>query len=171
MNVGKTWVSKIQRVLLFIPYNRKLSREKIFTSFTVLEPPVKVFSMEFGCAYPPIYDRLQHSTKVCFFFLQRNGHFLPICESFLLQKFPTIWLLYSALSDCNIDHLNIKRKLFEVTFSILNDLLTAGHYITVIQKQEQIPDKSHVTSDTTLKSWEWAWPQVDEATNTCIAVT
>ena len=27
-----------------VPYSRKLLREKTFTNFTVLEPPVKVFS-------------------------------------------------------------------------------------------------------------------------------
>ena len=33
-----------------IPYSGKLSREKTFTNFTVLEPLAKVFSMKFGRA-------------------------------------------------------------------------------------------------------------------------
>ena len=40
-----------------IPYSTKLSREKIFTNFAVLEPLTKVFSMKFGRAIPT-YDRL-----------------------------------------------------------------------------------------------------------------
>ena len=35
---------------LAIPYSRRLSREKTFTNFTVLEPPAKVFSSKFGGA-------------------------------------------------------------------------------------------------------------------------
>ena len=129
MNVGK-----IQRVLLFIPYDRKLEFQSHLQKFS---------PWNLGVPYPPVTG-FSIPQK---FFSQRNGHFLPICESFLLQKFPTIWLLYSASSDCNIDHLQINNKLFEATFSILNDLMTAGLHITVIQKQEQISDKSHVISD------------------------
>ena len=81
--------------------------------------------------YPPMTG---FSIPQKFFFPQRNGHFLPIRESFLLQKLPAMW--YSASNDCNIDHLNIKSKLFEVTVFILNDLLIAGLHTTVIQKQE-----------------------------------
>ena len=33
-----------------VTYSGKLSREKTFTNFVVLEPPVKVFSMKFGRA-------------------------------------------------------------------------------------------------------------------------
>ena len=40
-----------------LPYSRKLSREKTFTNFAVLEPPAKVFSTKFGRAIPT-YDRL-----------------------------------------------------------------------------------------------------------------
>ena len=36
--------------ILCIPYSRKLSREKTFTNFMVLEPPAKVFSLKFVCA-------------------------------------------------------------------------------------------------------------------------
>ena len=39
-----------------VPYNGKLSNEKTFTNFVVLEPPVKVFSTKFGRAVPT-YDR------------------------------------------------------------------------------------------------------------------
>ena len=39
-----------------VPYSRKLLREKTFTNFVVLEPPVIVFSITFGRAIP-IYDR------------------------------------------------------------------------------------------------------------------
>ena len=35
-----------------VPYSGKLSREKTFTNFAVLEPPVKVFSTKFGRAVP-----------------------------------------------------------------------------------------------------------------------
>ena len=49
--------------LRYIPYSRKLSSEKTFTNFAVLEPPVKVFSTKFGCAVPS-YDRFWHSAKV-----------------------------------------------------------------------------------------------------------
>ena len=34
-----------------IPYNTKLSMEKTFKNFVVLEPPAKVFSTKFGCAH------------------------------------------------------------------------------------------------------------------------
>ena len=34
-----------------IPYSAKLSREKTFMNFAVLEPPVKVFPMKCGCAH------------------------------------------------------------------------------------------------------------------------
>ena len=35
-----------------IPYSGKLSREKTFMNFMVLEPPMKVFSIKFGHAVP-----------------------------------------------------------------------------------------------------------------------
>ena len=35
-----------------VPYSGKLSREKPFTVFTVLELPTHVFSMKFGHAVP-----------------------------------------------------------------------------------------------------------------------
>ena len=44
-------------------YSGKLSREKTFTNFAVLEPSAKVFSTKFGHAVPT-YDRFQHSAKV-----------------------------------------------------------------------------------------------------------
>jgi hypothetical protein len=37
---------------VYLPYNRKLSREKIFTNFTVWEPPAKVSNL--GMPHPPI---------------------------------------------------------------------------------------------------------------------
>ena len=40
----------------YILYSGKLLREKTFTNFTVLKPPVKVFSTKFGRAIPT-YDR------------------------------------------------------------------------------------------------------------------
>ena len=40
-----------------LPYSAKLSREKTFTNFAVLELPAKVFSMKFGHTIPT-YDRL-----------------------------------------------------------------------------------------------------------------
>ena len=42
--------------MAFIPYSGKLSREKTFTNFAVLEPSAKVFSTKFGRAMPT-YDR------------------------------------------------------------------------------------------------------------------
>ena len=39
-----------------IPFSGRLSREKTFMNFVVLEPPTKVFSTKFGCAIPT-YDR------------------------------------------------------------------------------------------------------------------
>ena len=44
------------------PYSGKLSREKMFTNFTVLEPPAKVFSSKFGSAIST-YVRFLHSAK------------------------------------------------------------------------------------------------------------
>ena len=41
----------------YVPYSAKLSGEKTFTNFVVLEPPAKVFSMKFGHAVPT-YDKL-----------------------------------------------------------------------------------------------------------------
>ena len=41
---------------IHIPYSGKHLREKTFTNFTVLEPPVKVLSTKFGCA-KPTYDK------------------------------------------------------------------------------------------------------------------
>ena len=41
----------------YVPYSGKLSREKTFTNFTIIEPSTKVFSMKFGRAIPT-YDRL-----------------------------------------------------------------------------------------------------------------
>ena len=38
--------------VLCILYSGKLSREKTFTNFVVLEPPTKVFTMKFGRAIP-----------------------------------------------------------------------------------------------------------------------
>ena len=49
-----------------IQYSGKLSKEKTFMNFTVLEPPVKVFSSEFGYAVPT-YDRFWHSVNVTSF--------------------------------------------------------------------------------------------------------
>ena len=46
-----------------IPYSGKLSREKTFTNFTVLEPPTKVFSTKFRHGIPT-YERFYHSAKV-----------------------------------------------------------------------------------------------------------
>ena len=66
-----------------LPYSGKLSREKTFTNFAVLEPSTEVFSTKFGRAVP---------TMIGFSILRKfslwNGHFLPICESFLPRKFP-----------------------------------------------------------------------------------
>ena len=50
-------------IYVLVPYSRKLSREKTFTNFMVLEPPAKVFSSKFGCAVPT-YNRFKHSAKV-----------------------------------------------------------------------------------------------------------
>ena len=66
-----------------IPYSGKLSREKAFTNFTVLEPSVKIFSMKFGRAIPT-YDRFLAKT------FSAKWSLLPICESFLPRKFPAI---------------------------------------------------------------------------------
>ena len=80
---------KKQKTLL---YSAKLSREKIFTNFAVLEPATKVFSMKLGVPYPPMIG-----FSIPQKFSPRNGHFLPIRESFLPRKFPVIYtvlLLY-----------------------------------------------------------------------------
>ena len=42
------------REAFYTPYNGKLLREKIFTNFTVLGPPTKVFSSKFGRAIPTL---------------------------------------------------------------------------------------------------------------------
>ena len=40
----------------YVPHSEKLSREKTFMNFAVLEPPAKIFSAKFGYAIPT-YDR------------------------------------------------------------------------------------------------------------------
>ena len=71
---------------LLIPYSGKLSREKTFTNFAVLDLPTKVFSSKFGHAMHT-YDRFCILLK----FSLRNGHTYPVRKSFLPRKFPVIW--------------------------------------------------------------------------------
>ena len=72
--------------ILCIPYSRKLSREKTFTNFVVLEPPAKVFSLKFGCAI------LTYSCTLGFSiprkFSPRNGHTYQSAKVFSLESFP-----------------------------------------------------------------------------------
>ena len=46
----------VRELVSYIPYSRKLAREKTFMNFVVLEPSTKVFSMKFGRVVPT-YDR------------------------------------------------------------------------------------------------------------------
>ena len=69
-------------------YSRKLLREKTFTNFAVLEPSAKGFLHEIWvCPYQPMIG-----FNIPRKFSPRNGHLLPIRESFLPvpQKFPAI---------------------------------------------------------------------------------
>ena len=45
-------ISQGELSVLCILYSGKFSREKTFTNFAVLEPPMKVFSIKFGRAIP-----------------------------------------------------------------------------------------------------------------------
>ena len=48
----------VRELVSYIPYSRKLPREKTFTNFVVLEPPMKGFSTKFGHVVPTyMYDR------------------------------------------------------------------------------------------------------------------
>ena len=65
--------------MVIIPYSGNFLRDKTFVNFADLEPPAKVFSMKFGgVPYPPMI-----SFTIPRKFSQRNGHSLPIHESFL----------------------------------------------------------------------------------------
>ena len=52
------WLFAIIKIL----FGGKLSREKTFMNFAILEPPVKVFSAKFGSTIPTC-DTFYHSTK------------------------------------------------------------------------------------------------------------
>ena len=78
---------KYHGILHQIPYSRKLSREKTFMNFAVLEPPTKVSPRNLGMPYSPMLG----------FSIPRNSHFLQIRESFLPWKFPAIWYFLKLL--------------------------------------------------------------------------
>ena len=63
LTISDYTVGMVYLAIHVIPYSGKVSREKTFTNFAVLEPPAKVFSSEFGRAIST-YARFVHSTKV-----------------------------------------------------------------------------------------------------------
>ena len=84
-------------------------------NFAVLEPPIKVFSVKFGCAVPT-YDRFWHSTKV----FSVKWSLLPIHESFLPRKFPAI---YTVNTVCIMGTLNIVQTCIKDVFTTCTDVV------------------------------------------------
>ena len=80
--------------LHYVPDSGKLSREKTFTNFAVLEPPAKVFSTKFGRTVPN-YVRFWHSAKV----FSAKWPLLPIRESFLskVSRY-TVYRIYICMT-------------------------------------------------------------------------
>ena len=76
-----------------ILYGRKLSREKTFANFAVLWPFMKVFSVKFGNMASFGAAQASNLRK----FSPQKLYFLPICESFLPQKFSAIRYLTEVL--------------------------------------------------------------------------
>ena len=63
-------------ILRRLPYGAKLSREKTFSNFAVLEPPAKVFFHKIWVdPYQPMIG-----FSILRKFSPQNGHFLPIHE-------------------------------------------------------------------------------------------
>ena len=87
-----------------------------FTNFTILEPPAKVFSTKFGRT-TPTHDRFQHSAK---------WSLLPICESFLPQKFPAIRYIanyiyiYTHLSTCSCSRQRVTVREMSESVTFMN---------------------------------------------------
>ena len=79
------WSKALASIQEVLPYSAKLSRGKTFTNFVVWNHPWKFCPWNLGMPYPPMTG-----FSIPRKFSPRNGHLLPICESFLPQKFPTI---------------------------------------------------------------------------------
>ena len=77
-----------------ILYSRKLSREKPFTNFTIFQPSAKVFSTKFWACHTHYATSFNIPRK----FSPQNAPLLPICESFLLRKFPAIRYMPTVLT-------------------------------------------------------------------------
>ena len=73
-------------VVQLILTSGKLSREKIFTNFAILQPPVKVFSTKFSTCHIHYAIDQYHSAQVFYNYTS----LLPIYENFLPRKFPAM---------------------------------------------------------------------------------
>ena len=69
---------------MYVPYSGKLSREEMFTSFAVLEPPVKFSSPNLGVPFPPMLGFAFHESFLHETFTRSAAVFS--LESFLLYS-------------------------------------------------------------------------------------